>query len=315
MDVDFLAALIAMLVLGGALAWVLRADHCRARMELHRRATAGETMETDAPVISLRKPRPQRRALPLALSTWFDLALAATGNRIALLHLAAAGIAATLAAMSVALFAEFHPLLAVALCAGAAIGAPGLLLRFLQSRYQRQFLDSFPDALDLIVRAVRAGLPLPEAIDAVAREIRSPVAIEFRRIMDEVRIGAELEQALHCAAARIRAPDFRFFMVSLLLQRQTGGGIAETLANLSAIIRQRRALRQKARALTAEAQSSAAIVAVMPFVAGAGLFLINRDLMWTLILDPRGRLMLGLAVVSSLSGIIAMQVMIKKNLR
>ena len=248
------------------------------------------------------------------LSVWFELAFAASGNRIGPLHLAVTGISSALGAWLLAVFAEFRPALTVALCGVAATGAPALLLRFLQSRYQREFLESFPDALDLIVRAVRAGLPLPDAIDVVTRDTRSPVASEFQQIMDEVRIGTEMEQALQRAATRIRAPDFEFFMVSILLQRQTGGGIAETLSSLATTIRQRRALRQKTRALAAEAQASAAVVAAMPLIAGTGLFLINRQLMWTLLIDPRGRFMLGLAVISSLSGIIAMRTLIKKNL-
>src|SRR5262249_54523703 len=143
----------------------------------------------------------------------------------------------------------FRPAFAIAFCVLAAAGAPAMLLKIAQSRYQRQFLDVFPDALDLIVRAVRAGLPAPEAIELATREIRPPVGVEFQRMLDEMRIGTEMEEALQHAADRIRVPDFRFFVVSLLLQRQTGGGIAEMLSNLSSIIRQRKALRQKARAL------------------------------------------------------------------
>ena len=99
-----------------------------------------------------------------------------------------------------------------------------------------------------------------------------------------------------------------------LLHRGTGGSIAETLSNLSSIIRQRKALRVKARALTAEATTSAAFVAAMPFIAGMGLFLINRDLMSVLFIDPRGRLMLGVALVGQLLGIAVMKTMIKKSL-
>jgi tight adherence protein B len=203
---------------------------------------------------------------------------------------------------------------AVGLSGVAALGAPALLPRIAQGRYQRRFLDVFPGALDLIVRAVRAGLPAPEAIEMMAREIGPPVGTEFRRILDEMRIGTEMDVALQHAAERIRIPDFRFFVVSLLLQRQTGGGIAETLSNLSTIIRQRKALRQKARALTAEAQASAAVVTTTPFIAGGGFFLINRELMSVLFLDPRGRFMLGLAIVCLVSGFAAMKALIKKNL-
>jgi len=152
-------------------------------------------------------------------------------------------------------------------------------------------------------------------MELVTREVRPPVGAEFRRLLDELRIGTAMEEALQRAADRVRVPDFRFFVVSVLLQSQTGGGIAETLFNLSSIIRQRKALRLKARALTAEAQASAVIVAAMPLVAGMGLFLINRELMGTLLTDPRGRFLLGLAGVSLVSGVVAMKVLIKKTLR
>ena len=258
---------------------------------------------------------PRRKPLPIVLSTRLDIAFAATGNRIGPPHLLAVGIAAAAAAGLFSTAVSVHPVLAIALYGAAAAGAPALLLRFAQSRYQRQFLDMFPDALDLIVRAVSSGLPAPEAIELVSREIRRPVGTEFQQLVDELRIGTELEEALQRAADRIRVPDFRFFAVSLLLQRQTGGGIAETLSNLGGIIRQRKALRLKARALTAEAHASAAIVATTPFVAGVGLYLINRDLMTVLFFDPRGRFMLGIAAVSLLTGIAGMRALIKRNLR
>lgn len=309
-----LTALGSAVALGGALVWVVRAERRKASIEPRLKAIARAQSRADGLVASLRRPRPQRKALPAALSNRLDLAFAATGNRIGPLHLAATGFVVAAIVGLAGTVAQFRPAFVVALGGTAAVGAPALLLQLLQSRYRRHFLDLFPDALDLIVRAVRAGLPAPEAMEVVTREIRPPVGTEFQRILDEVRIGAEMEDVLQSAADRIRVPDFQFFVVSLLLQRQTGGGIAETLSNLSTIIRQRKALRLKARALSAEAQASAAIVATTPFVAGVGLFLINRELMSTLLLDPRGRFMLGLAVVGLLAGIATMKVMIKKNL-
>ena len=224
-------------------------------------------------------------------------------------------MAAATAALMAATMAELRPLLTIALAAAAACAAPVLLLRLAKARYQRQFLEIFPDALDLIVRAVRAGLPAPEAIELASRESRPPVGTEFERMLNELRIGTDMEEALQRAVERIRIPDFQFFVVSLLLQRQTGGGIADTLANLSTIIRQRKALRQKARALSAEAQASAAVVATTPFVAGVVLFLVNRELMSMLFIDPRGRFMLGLAIAGLLLGIVAMRALIQRNMR
>jgi tight adherence protein B len=314
-DPILLAALLATVLFGSALFRRVRRERRRAHLEQRMRMIAMTAINTDEPTISLRRSGPPRQALPTALSARLDSAFASTGNRIRALHLGAAGIAAASTVGLACIAASLRPALVLALISAAAAGAPAMLLRFAQSRYQRQFLDVFPDALDLIVRAVKSGLPAPEAIELVTREIRPPVGTEFRRLLDELRIGTEMAEALEHAANRIRVPDFQFFVVSLLLQRQTGGGIAEILANLSGIIRQRKALRLKARALTAEAQASAGLVAATPFVAGVGLFLINRDLVSVLFTDPRGRFMLGVALASLLTGIVAMRALIKRNLR
>ena len=311
-----LAAVIGLTVLLGAVLFqVLRTERRRATLELRLKAIATATPSADRLVMSLRRTRPQRRLLPALLLASLDPALLAAGNRIGLLHLAATGIIAVSMVGLTAAVIQLRPALAITLAGAGAVGAPVLLLRLAQSRYQRQFLDIFPDALDLIVRAVRAGLPAPEAIELAAREVRTPVGSEFRRMLSEMRIGVEMEDALQDAADRIRVPDFRFFVVSLLLQRRTGGGIAETLSTLSTIIRQRKAVRLKARALTAEATASATVVATLPFVAGIGLFLVNRELMSVLFVDPRGRQMLGIACIGLLLGIAAMKAIIKSTLR
>jgi tight adherence protein B len=314
-DPILVAVLGSTVLLGAVLFRVLRTERRRATLELRLKAIATAAPSADRLVMSLRRARQQRRPLPALLLARLDPALAAAGNRIGLLHLAATGIIAASMVGLVTALVQLRPALAIALAGAGAVGAPALLLRLSQSRHQRQFLDIFPDALDLIVRAVRAGLPAPEAIELAAREVGAPVGSEFRRMLDEMRIGVEMEDALQDAADRIRVPDFRFFVVSLLLQRRTGGGIAETLSNLSIIIRQRKALRLKARALTAEATASATVVATLPFVAGVGLFLINRELMSVLFVDPRGRHMLGIACLGLLFGIAAMKAIIKSCLR
>jgi tight adherence protein B len=309
------AALGSTILFGTALVWALRAERRRAIIEPRLKAISMATSSVESVVVSLRRARPQRKALPAALLSRLDNALAATGNRIGLTHLAATAITAPVMIGFGAAVTLGQPALSIALAGTAAVGAPALLLQFLQSRNQRQFLDIFPDALDLIVRAVRVGLPIIEAIEQAAREVRTPVGTELERILGEIRIGVEIEDALQHAADRIRVPDFRFFVVSLLLHRETGGSIGEILANLSTVIRQRKALRMKARALTAEATASAAVVATMPFIAGLGLFLINREIMSVMFVDPRGRFMLGVATVGLLLGMVVMKAMIKKSLR
>jgi tight adherence protein B len=310
-----LTAITSAALSGGALVWAFHAERRRASLKARLSAIAKGSSRADPLVVSLRKPLLQRKALPATAAARLDRAFASTGDRIGALHLCVTAIIAAATIGLVALVGEFPSVFVVALCATAAIGAPALQLRIAKSRYQRRFLDAFPDALDLIVRAVRAGLPAPEAIEAVTREARPPIGAEFQRMLDEMRIGSGMEEALQHAADRVRVPDFRFFVVSLLLQRQTGGGIAETLSSLSTLIRQRMALRRKVRALTAEARASAAVVATTPFIAGGGLFLINRELMSVLFVDPRGRFMLGVAIVCLLSGVVAMKALISKNPR
>src|SRR5215831_7418318 len=308
-------ALASTILFGTALVWVLRTERRRAIIEPRLRAISMATSTVEHVVVSLRRPRPERKALPAALLSRLDNALAATGNRIGLTHLAATAIIVPVMIGFAAAVTLGQPALSIALAGTAAVGAPALLVRLLQSQNQRKFMDIFPDAIDLIVRAVRVGLPIIEAIEQAARETRTPVGTELERILGEIRIGVEIEDALQHAADRIRVPDFRFFVVSLLLHRETGGNIAEILSNLSTVIRQRKALRMKARALTAEAKSSAAVVATMPFIAVLGLFLINREIILVMFTDPRGRFMLGLAAVSLLLGVIVMKVIIKKSLR
>jgi tight adherence protein B len=254
-------------------------------------------------------------SVPAGLCARLEAAFAAAGNRIALPHLVLTGIAAAAFTGSAARFMGFNPVLVIGLSGAAAAAAARFLLRFAQLQYRRRFLDAFPDAIDLIVRAVRAGLPALDAIEVAAREIPAPVGTEFQKVLDDTRIGVAMADALNRAADRIRVPDFRFFVASIVLQRRTGGGLAETLVNLSTLIRQRRTLRLKARALTAESKASAAVISIMPFVAGAGLYLVKPDMMTLLFVDHRGRFMLGIAIVMLLLGIATMSAIIKRTLR
>jgi tight adherence protein B len=245
-----------------------------------------------------------------------EAALAATGNRIGLPHLALTGLTT---AAAVGVFAENIMRLNLALVAllgfAAGLGAPALLLRLAQSRYRNQFLDHFPDALDLISRAVEAGLPVLDAMEVAAREIAAPVGSEVQRTIEEMRIGIDLNEAMQHTAERVRVPDFRFFAVAIKLQRRTGGSLAETLANLSAVIRRRKEIRLKARALSSESKSSALVLTLLPFVVGGIMFLVNRELVSVLLVDPRGRFMMGWAFMGLVAGVMTMAVMIKKSLR
>jgi tight adherence protein B len=315
-----LSVLGAVLLLGVAAVAVMRADRRRESRQQRLRAVVAVGPSEEEPTLSLRRPlsRAGVRDFFLLSALWarLDAEFAATGNRIGLPHLVVIGLAA---AGATVLFAEkvmaFNPALVVVLVSAAVVAAPTVLVRLLQSRYQNKFLDHLPDALDLMCRAVRAGLPVFDAIEVAAREVPAPVGIEFHRTIDEMRIGVDVDEALQNTADRIRVPDFRFFAVALKLQRRTGGGLAETLTNLSSIIRRRKEIRLKARALSAESKASAAVLAVLPFAVGGLLLFLNPGLMSVLFNDPRGRYMLGMALLSLAIGIAVMAVIIRRSLR
>lgn len=207
----------------------------------------------------------------------------------------AAGVAAV-AALVLAVFTGLSAWVAAALVplAGAA-GALGSY-RLLVHRYRTKFLAGFPDALDLMIRAVRAGVPVVQAILTAGKELPYPVGREFRLMGDALRLGLEAQEVMEAAAKRIGIPDFRFFVVCLQLQRETGGPLADTLENLSNIIRARREVRLKTRALTAQGRAAAKIISLVPFVVMGALKFVGPTYLDVLFTTERGQRLLWIAM-------------------
>jgi tight adherence protein B len=141
---------------------------------------------------------------------------------------------------------------------------PYLTLRFLRARRQKKFAAQFPDALDIIVRSLRAGHPVPIAITMVGREMTDPIGTEFGIVSDEITYGADLETAMRNLYARLGSDDLPLFVTAVAIQGSTGGNLGEILQNLSGVIRQRFKMRRKIRALAAEGRASAMILSALP---------------------------------------------------
>jgi tight adherence protein B len=141
---------------------------------------------------------------------------------------------------------------------------PFLLLKYLRGRRQKAFGAQFPDALDIIVRSLRAGHPVPIAISMVAREMKDPIGSEFGIVADELTYGADLETAMRNLYFRIGQDDLPLFVTAVAIQGSTGGNLGEILENLSAVIRQRFKMRRKIKALAAEGRASALILSSLP---------------------------------------------------
>lgn len=170
-----------------------------------------------------------------------------------------------------------------------------LAFRLMLLRYRQRFLDGFPDALDLMIRAVRAGVPVVQAIISAGRELPDPVGREFRIMGDALRLGMDAQDVMDQASRRIGVADFRFYVVCLQLQRETGGPLAETLENLSSVIRARREVRLKTRALTAQGRASSKIIAAVPFVLVGALHFMGGGYMDVLFHTESGQRVLWLA--------------------
>lgn len=186
------------------------------------------------------------------------------------------------------------------------IGLPNVWLGWRARKRAQQFNLLFPEAIDLIVRALRAGLPVQEAIGNVARDIKDPVGGIFRRVQQEVQLGVPLEAALWRVAKTVQTNEFNFLIVSLSIQRDTGGNLAETLANLSMLLRARQQLRLKIRAFTSEARTTMMIMVGLPFLVGGGLFLVSPKYIGPLFSTETGQMIAAGAACSMGLGIFIM---------
>lgn len=187
-------------------------------------------------------------------------------------------------------------------------------LGYAADKVSRTLLSQFPDALAMVSRSVRVGVPITEAIRIVSRESQSPTREEFGKAADQVQIGLDLENALLEMAERNDLPEYRFFATALALQSQTGGGLTETLETLADTIRKRENARKRGHALASEARTSIYVLSALPFVVGAMLFVINPDYVGLLFTDKTGQKLLGIAIAMLLTGLFSMQQIIKRSL-
>jgi tight adherence protein B len=180
----------------------------------------------------------------------------------------------------------------------AFILTPRTLLQFQQSRTERRFIELFPDAIDMCVRMLRAGLPISAAIRTIGTEGPTPINQVFTTIADRVEIGIPLEEALRAIGNELGLDEFRFFAAVVALQRSTGGNLAQTLEVLADIMRKRRAMRLKARATTSEVRTSAYILGSMPFLIIGALLLLSPGYLEPLVSDTRGNIIVAAAATS-----------------
>ncbi|TAH33569.1 MAG: type II secretion system F family protein [Alphaproteobacteria bacterium] len=201
----------------------------------------------------------------------------------------------------------------IALCVGIILGLalPHKYIGRLIDKRNRAFLGQFPDAIDLVVRGVRSGLPITESMKAIAKEMPSPIKDEFSIVNDAMKLGQPVEKALWECSTRLDLPEVKFFVIALSIQRETGGNLAETLENLSGILRKRRYMQMKIRAMSSEARASAMIIGSLPFVMFGILMVLNQKYVMALLTDPRGNMMVAVGLTLIFTGCFIMNKMAK----
>ena len=199
--------------------------------------------------------------------------------------LSSLGLMAFVAALAMIKGLPFLLAFFLGLFAGVAI--PHFGIGFLIKRRLNQFNSNFPDAIELMVRGLRSGLPVTETLGIVASEITGPVGIEFRAVADRMRIGRTMDAALQETAERLGTAEFQFFVITLAIQRETGGNLAETLSNLADVLRKRGQMKLKIRAMSSESKASAYIVGSLPFIVFTLVYMVNPGYMADFFVDQR----------------------------
>ncbi len=166
-------------------------------------------------------------------------------------------------------------------------GLPHMVVGYFVKKRGDAFTTKFPDAIELLVRGLRSGLPVTETLGVVATEVPGPVGQEFKLVTERIRIGRTMEEALQETADRLNTAEFSFFVITLAIQRETGGNLAETLSNLADVLRKRAQMKLKIRAMSSESKASAYIVGALPFLVFIMIWWINPKYLGGFFTDER----------------------------
>jgi len=280
-----------------------------AREAIRRPASAQEQRRKQIIQTLKEHDREQKKAL---VSISAKLKQAGLGLSVSTFWIASGGLAAF--ALLLALMLRQPPLIGLGLAFAAGLGLPRWVLNFLAARRRAKFVDAFPDAMDIVVRGIKSGLPVHDSLRVIAKESPEPLAGQFNRLVESIGMGMTMDQALEKMHAEMPTPEVRFFSIVLAIQSKTGGNLAEALGNLSAVIRARKLMREKVKALSAEAVASAVIIGALPPAVIVLLMVTAPDYMRVLFVDRRGHLMLMVGAVWMTLGILAMRKMINFKL-
>ncbi|RUM26750.1 pilus assembly protein [Rhizobium vallis] len=242
------------------------------------------------------------------LSMKSRLAQAGLSITVGKFYLVSAVLACVLLIMAFIVGASLMVMIGIAVVAG--LGLPRWVVGFLVKRRQNKFLNELPNALDVITRSIKSGLPLNDAIRLIATEGTEPVKGEFRRVIEAQQVGLSIPDA--CARMTLNMPlqEVNFFAIVIAIQSQAGGNLSEAIGNLSKVLRDRRKMKAKVSALSMEAKASAVIIGALPFIVATLVYLTSPNYMMVLFTDPRGHFIMGASAIWMSIGIFVMRNMV-----
>ena len=241
----------------------------------HSESTNAKVESQLKKAIAARKPTMHKVAGSGSRVEALAMRLNRTGKGWTLSHYLYASAGLTVAATLLIFLKTGAFLLALGVGVLVGAGLPHMIVGFFIKKRLNGFTSKFPDGIELLVRGLRSGLPVTETLGVVATEIPGPVGQEFKAVTERIKIGRTMEEALQETANRLGTPEFQFFVITLAIQRETGGNLAETLSNLADVLRKRAQMKLKIRAMSSESKASAYIVGALPFIVFTLIYMIN----------------------------------------
>ncbi|WP_312685363.1 type II secretion system F family protein [Brevundimonas nasdae] len=316
-----LAAILAFITIGG-LGWALVGGDDSSSQALKRAETitgkksaasskttaVANTPEARRKQIMTQLQEAERRERKARMSMSAKLAHAGLSLKVQTFYIIC-GVLGVVALMFSLLFG-MNIVIALGISLIVSIGLPRWIIGFLAKKRMAKFSLEFPNAVDVIVRGIKSGLPVHECFKIIARESPAPLGPEFQRLVEGLGVGMTLEQSLERMYGRIPTSELRFFAIVIAIQQKTGGNLAEALGNLSSVLRARRMMGEKIKALSSEAIASAGIIGSLPPVVMLLVSITTPSYMGLLFTDPRGNFVLLIAVMLMSLGIFVMKRMI-----
>lgn len=251
--------------------------------------------------VAARKPKSQHIAGSGSRIEALALRLNRTGKKWSIAQYLYSSLGLALAVAAIIYLKSGAALLSLGVGLLAGAGVPHMVVGYFVNRRRNRFISKFPDAIELLVRGLRSGLPVTETLHVIATEIPGPVGEEFKLVTERIKIGRTMEAALQETADRLDTPEFNFFVITLAIQRETGGNLAETLSNLADVLRKRSQMKLKIKAMSSESKASAYIVGSLPFIVFVMIWWINPGYLAGFFSDDR-------LIVTGLGGLVWMSI-------